>query len=144
MIMKPTIGRVVFYNRYGTPGGEHKSEESAAIITKVHNDSCVDLCVLNPSGIHFNQKVIQGDQPGHWEWMPYQKGQAQKTEELEEKLQSGKVGCTTGAIDARVIVVNEKRYNIQQYLYLLYEAAKCGVDVHELISEQLKIFEATN
>jgi hypothetical protein len=84
--MKPTVGRIVYYKSFGTPGGEYQSEDRAAIITKVHNDTCIDLCVFNPTGLFFNTSVVQGSNGGQWGWMPYQKGQAQKTEELEKLL----------------------------------------------------------
>jgi len=32
---KPTVGRTVHYQSYGTPGGEYKAEPRAAIITQV-------------------------------------------------------------------------------------------------------------
>lgn len=72
MNQKPTIGRIVHYQAYGTPGGEYPSVPRAAIITEVHNDTCVSLCVLNPTGQFFNQKVVQGgpDKPGSWSWPP--------------------------------------------------------------------------
>lgn len=87
--MKPTVGRIVYYKSYGSPGGEHKSEDRASIITRVHNDTCVDLCVFNPTGMYFNTSVVQGQNGGQWDWMPYQKGQAAKTEELEMMLFKG-------------------------------------------------------
>ncbi|OMD87818.1 MULTISPECIES: hypothetical protein [Paenibacillus] len=66
--MQPTVGRTVHYYSYGTPGGEYKSEPRAAIITQVHNATCVDLCVLNPTGMFFNQNVVQGQDGGKWDW----------------------------------------------------------------------------
>lgn len=75
-MMTPTVGRIVYYKSYGSPGGEHKSEDRAAIITKVHNASCIDLCVFNPTGLFFNTSVVQGDTGGTWDWMPYQKEQS--------------------------------------------------------------------
>ncbi|MFB6475764.1 hypothetical protein ACFCW7_23170 [Paenibacillus glucanolyticus] len=68
--MKPSIGRVVHYQRYGTPNGEYKSEPSAAIITGVVDDETVHLCVLNPTGMFFNQNVKQGINGGQWTWPP--------------------------------------------------------------------------
>jgi len=65
---KPTIGRIVHYVSYGSPGGEFKSECRAAIVTAVHSDVLVDLCVLNPSGIYFNQSVAYGEGGGTWHW----------------------------------------------------------------------------
>jgi len=63
--MKPTVGRIVHYVSYGTPGGEYRSECRAAIVTAVPPDdlfaaegiaSPVDLAVLNPTGMFFNQR----------------------------------------------------------------------------------------
>lgn len=70
MDQKPSVGRVVHYISYGTPNGEFKPEHRAAIITAVHddNDMTVDLCVLNPTGIYFNQGVNFGDREGQWHW----------------------------------------------------------------------------
>lgn len=63
---KPSVGRIVHYISYGTPNGEHKSELRAAIITAVHSHEVVDLCVLNPTGMYFNQKVSKGTEGGMW------------------------------------------------------------------------------
>lgn len=67
---KPSIGRVVHYVSYGTPGGEYKGEHLAAIITAVHNENCVSLAVLNPTGLFFASSVYQGDldKGGTWHW----------------------------------------------------------------------------
>lgn len=69
---KPSIGRIVHYVAYGTPGGEYKPAHRAAIIAEVESDSRVGLCVLNPTGLFFNQKVSRDDseQPrgGTWHW----------------------------------------------------------------------------
>ena len=73
----PTVGRMVYYKSYGTPGGEYKSEDRAAVITAVKNakKGIVSLCVLNPTGFFFNQDVKQGQDCGQWDWMPFQKDQ---------------------------------------------------------------------
>ena len=63
--MKPSVGRIVHYVSYGTPGGEYTSECRAAIITEVPallaghaaTGIPVSLCVLNPSGQFFNRSV---------------------------------------------------------------------------------------
>jgi len=73
--IKPTVGRVVYYKSYGTPNGEYKSEDRAAIITAIKNDTTVSLCVLNPTGMFFNEYVEQGQEGGQWDWMPFQKDQ---------------------------------------------------------------------
>jgi hypothetical protein len=86
--MKPTVGRLVYYKSYGTPNGEYKPEERAAIVTGVVDDTTVHLCVLNPTGMFFNLNVKQGDNGGQWDWMPFQRGQATKTEEIQKQLES--------------------------------------------------------
>lgn len=59
----PSVGRIVHYVSYGTPGGEYKSECRAAVITAVrdsdpvpeHGVPYVDLFVMNPTGVFLNQ-----------------------------------------------------------------------------------------
>jgi hypothetical protein len=61
--MKPSVGRIVHYVSYGTPGGEYKSECRAAVVTEVQDDpqASVGLCVLNPTGQFFNRAVPYHD-----------------------------------------------------------------------------------
>lgn len=75
----PSIGRIVHYHSYGTPGGEYQPEPRAAIITTVPEDGtaahavgAVGLAVLNPTGLHFNVDVPYSStpEPGHWSWPP--------------------------------------------------------------------------
>lgn len=79
--MEPSVGRIVHYQSYGTPGGEYLPEPRAAIITEVRRcdtnlgkPGCphVSLCVMNPTGYFFNQEVPYADTPtsGHWNWPP--------------------------------------------------------------------------
>ena len=71
----PSVGRVVHYVSYGTPGGEYPSVCRAAIVTEVEDagepDPTVGLAVLNPEGMFFNREVEQ-DEDGHrggtWHW----------------------------------------------------------------------------
>lgn len=79
----PSVGRIVHYVSYGTPGGEYGKQCRAAIVTEV-NDRAVDpttmeptnswvvgLCVLNPTGQYFNQGVVQREDyhdGGTWHW----------------------------------------------------------------------------
>jgi hypothetical protein len=81
--MKPSVGRVVHYVSYGTPGGEYPSACRAAIVTDVDdyqepatNDAGlhighVSLAVLNPEGMFFNRSVRQDEElkrGGTWHW----------------------------------------------------------------------------
>lgn len=71
--MKPTVGRIVHYQAYGTPGGEYKSVARAAVITEVNDDNGnVGLAILNPTGMFFNPKIAFSEtpKPGCWNWPP--------------------------------------------------------------------------
>ena len=72
--MKPTIGRIVFYRAHGSPDGTHKAVPRAAVVTEVFDEQCVSLCVLNPTGMFFNQSVMldESENPrgGTWCWPP--------------------------------------------------------------------------
>lgn len=82
--MTPSVGRIVHYISYGTPGGEFVSECRAAVITEVPLEPAEDagrelvgLCVMNPTGLFLNRNVPHeepvpppADQPrgGTWHW----------------------------------------------------------------------------
>jgi len=80
--MKPSIGRIVHYVSYGTPGGEYASECRAAVVTEVGEvyvpdgqerpeGTPVSLAVLNPGGMFFNRGVMQDESAkagGTWHW----------------------------------------------------------------------------
>lgn len=57
------IGSIVHYVSYGTPGGEYQSECRAAIVTKVYGYAylVVDIAVLNPTGLFFDQQKMHHD-----------------------------------------------------------------------------------
>lgn len=58
---RPSVGRIVHYVSYGTPGGEYESECRAAIVTAVQAGGgtavpeTVSLAVLNPAGVFFHE-----------------------------------------------------------------------------------------
>ena len=67
-MQKPSVGRIVHYVSYGTPGGEYKSECRAAVVTEVGEvyvpesqkppeGAPASLAVLNPEGMFFNRGV---------------------------------------------------------------------------------------
>ncbi|MFG3710867.1 hypothetical protein [Micromonospora sp. NPDC047730] len=58
--MTPTVGRIVHYVSYGTPGGEYTSQCRAAMITEVGDDDRLGLAVLNPTGVFFHSLADGG------------------------------------------------------------------------------------
>jgi len=91
-LIKPTHGRVVWY----TPGESDEfcgSPICAAMIVHVHDDRNVNLVVFDTMGSahprHEVRLLQESDLavPGepHAQWMPYQAGQAAKTEAAEAK-----------------------------------------------------------
>lgn len=74
---------------------EQGEQAFAALVTYVHSDTMVNLAVFDANGVPFAETsvtLVQDNQPvpagRYCEWMPYQKGQAAKTEALEKKLGS--------------------------------------------------------
>ena len=76
MEQKPSVGRTVHYQAHGSPDGTHKSVARAAVITEVNDltPRLVSLCVLNPTGLYFNQNCPFDDSEtpmgGTWRWPP--------------------------------------------------------------------------
>jgi hypothetical protein len=68
--MNPSVGRIVHYVSYGTPGGEYVSQCRAAIVTDIVSDDVVGLAVLNPTGMFFNRSTYDesGTVGGSWHW----------------------------------------------------------------------------
>ncbi|MGH3992154.1 MAG: hypothetical protein ACRDSN_06765 [Pseudonocardiaceae bacterium] len=67
---EPSVGRIVHYVSYGTPGGEYTSECRAAVVTRV-TDGSLGLCVMNPTGLFFNAGVRYDETAeagGTWHW----------------------------------------------------------------------------
>ena len=91
-MIKPTIGRVVWYYPLGDTSDE---QPLAALIAHVWSDTCVNLAVFDSNGIASNQTSVflyqnepntEKPSSSFCEWMPYQQGQAAKTEAVEKQL----------------------------------------------------------
>jgi hypothetical protein len=64
---RPSIGRIVHF-RGGTMG-DHLTGPQAAIITQVHNDTCVNLSIVADlvGGLITKTSCVLGI---HWDWPP--------------------------------------------------------------------------
>lgn len=96
-IIKPTVGRVVWFhpskNSAESGFSRHtEGEPYAAIVAHVHSDTMVNLSVFDANGVTHSRTsvtLVQGDADApaygfYAEWMPFQKGQAAKTEAAEK------------------------------------------------------------
>jgi hypothetical protein len=85
----PTIGRIV--NFRGSDG-----RVRAAIVTYVWSDICINLRAFGhdsddkEDGSHTSVEMHEDGRASSWHWMPYQKGQAAKTEAVQAELDKTK------------------------------------------------------
>lgn len=83
-IQLPTVGRIVWVKRFDG------DTEIPAIVQRVNYGTNIDACVFGAKGPEMLQSLMHrsdmGTHGAAWEWMPYQKGQAAKTEALEQEL----------------------------------------------------------
>ena len=87
-MIQPTIGRVVLVHR----GASDQAEP--ALVCYVWNDRLINVGGFDRNGAPFSLTSLRllqdtdvpGDNESYAEWMPYQKGQAAKTEALEAQL----------------------------------------------------------
>jgi hypothetical protein len=79
--VKPSVGRIVHYVSYGTPGGEYASQCRAAVVAGIPDGvppvlgiggemPQLDLVVLNPTGLFFNRcaQDEESKRGGTWHW----------------------------------------------------------------------------
>lgn len=91
----PTVGRVVWFHpspNTAESGFTHPAQGQplAAIVAHVHSPNLVNLAVFDADGrshsrtsVPLHQGSDERPQGFYCEWMPYQKGQAAKTEALQ-------------------------------------------------------------
>lgn len=98
-VIVPTIGRQVWFWKSGKERLESLTNSAvqphAATVVHVWGDRCVNLQVLNGNGIAYSEcsvTLVQPEDPWneetgpHAQWMPYQVGQAAKTEAATGRL----------------------------------------------------------
>lgn len=93
-MITPTVGRIVWFTPARNSYVMHRDQPLAAIVAYVHSDHMINIAYWDANGM-FNSAtsvpLIQDNETKpadfYCEWMPYQKGQAAKYEQLEkEKL----------------------------------------------------------
>lgn len=67
---------MVYFKTRGSADGVFPPTDFASIITKVYPNNRVSLATFGELGIRFEHSVPQGQEPGQWDWMPFQKDQA--------------------------------------------------------------------
>ena len=95
-MIKPTVGRVVWYvacegDQHGSDPLPKSDQVCAALIAYVHSDTMVNLAVIDCNGKTHSRRSValvhEGAKEGPYcTWMPFQKGQAAKTEALEKQV----------------------------------------------------------
>jgi len=81
-MMKPTVGRVVYYNE----GTKEEPKVAASIISYVWKDDRVNLMVIDVNGKTYGKtNVVRGEEGGQWDWMPYQKANATNSQSAEPR-----------------------------------------------------------
>lgn len=108
-MIQPTPGRVVWYHPAAGDTGiaiNDPSQPCAAMIAYVWHAHMVNLTVSDHNGQAQSRTSVRllqdGEKPmpgtAYCEWMPFQKGQAAKTEALERQVGAGndtKAGATS-------------------------------------------------
>lgn len=91
-MIKPTIGRVVWFHPGKGFDGAHLDQPLPALIAYVHTDHLINIGGWDANGVPFRATSVELAQEGmtpttswYCEWMPYQKGQAAKYEALEKE-----------------------------------------------------------
>jgi hypothetical protein len=102
-MIKPSIGRVVWFY----PAGYNPTTDQplAALIAHVWSDTCVNLAIFDANGVPYPSPptsvlLIQDDGPVptgglYCAWMPYQLGQAARTEQAEKRVHPAPVSAAS-------------------------------------------------
>lgn len=102
VLIKPAVGRVVWYYPGGTPQRDAGMQPMAATIAYVHSDQLINIGYIDHDGQHGERTSIylmadpDGTPPpdviSYCTWMPYQMGQAARTQEVAKLLDIGSGG----------------------------------------------------
>ena len=90
----PTVGRVVWYWKDGDIQIRDNRQPCVALVAYVHSDTLINIAYFDENGHAHNSTSVRLIQQGEpvppdmpfCTWMPYQTGQAAKTEAAEQEL----------------------------------------------------------
>lgn len=89
--IEPTVGRKLHF--YSYENGQHAAVPLSADLAAVNADGTINLMVISAEGFPGSRTGVQLVQEGedvplsHYAtWIPYQRGQAAKTQEMEGKI----------------------------------------------------------
>jgi hypothetical protein len=104
-MIKPTVGRVVWF--YKSNGAGKFKGPLAAHVAAVQSDQLVNLMVIGASGTNYPRvgvMLVQDGEPvptaDYCTWMPYQVGQAAKTEAAEKAAATAAAGAAPAGAKA--------------------------------------------
>lgn len=108
-MIKPTVGRVVWFWPNGVPTTAVDAQPHAALIVHVWGDEMVNLAVFDQNGVTYSKtsaELHQGEEAErpkhpHASWMPYQVGQAKKHTEGNTVSQDQTNACQPAPFDNR-------------------------------------------
>lgn len=119
-MIKPTIGRVVWFWPLGSNPSRENSQPYPALVAFVYSDTCVNLAVFDRSGDHRPYQGVElwqgdGERPSgeHCEWMPYQKGQVAK-QESESKVDFTQYFARLEAVEKELLSIRQVAEYIKQ------------------------------
>lgn len=103
-MIKPTIGRVVWYWPIGLKSKEAGDQPCSAQVAYVHNDRMINIGFFDHNGHACAETSVvlvqEGDEYPNGPfatWMPYQMGQAAKTEQLQQQVAAGGMAQPSGS-----------------------------------------------
>lgn len=119
-MIKPTIGRVVWYWSAAAAWQHPDAQPNPALVTFIHSDDCVNLAVFDQSGDHKPVTTVvlwqgDGERPlgEHCEWMPYQKTVAAK-QESESKADFTQYFARLDAVEKELLSIRQVAEYIKQ------------------------------
>lgn len=124
-MIQPSIGRVVWFtpasNDWQLPRGD---QPLAAIVAYVHSDTCVNLAVFDANGATVSRMsvpLMQDDmginpEAAFAEWMPFQKGQAAKTDADAVRVREAAINFVGLLVNRDVPTALDEAKSIERFI----------------------------